>query len=112
LAILAPLLAAIRAAVADRVHTRTTGSAGQAVDADLRADDSGFLFAFGSMQPAPWMAFAPDRQHMLITDLVRGDAVSLPAAAALSLVTLAAAIGAGGPRRPVEPRSGAAETGA
>lgn len=56
----------------------------------------GFLFAFGSMQPAPWMAYAPMiGQHMLITDLVRGAATSLPVAMTLSGVTIAAAAAAG-----------------
>ena len=33
----------------------------------------GFLFAFGSIAPSPWMAFAPMiGQHMLLTDIVRG----------------------------------------
>ena len=35
----------------------------------------GFLFAFGSIAPSAWMGFAPMiGQHMLITDLVRGEA--------------------------------------
>ena len=50
----------------------------------------GFLFAFGSLEPAPWMAFAPMiGQHMLITDLVRGAATSLPTALGLSAITVA-----------------------
>ena len=37
----------------------------------------GFLFAFGTLQPAPWMAFAPMiGQHMLITTLVRGETLA------------------------------------
>ncbi len=56
----------------------------------------GFLFAFGSLQPAPWMAFTPMiGQHMLITDLVRGAAASVPVALTLSAVTLAVALAAG-----------------
>lgn len=56
----------------------------------------GFLFAFGSIEPARWMTFAPMiGQHMLITDLVRGQAPSVMDAAVLSLLTLAAAAAAG-----------------
>jgi sodium transport system permease protein len=56
----------------------------------------GFLFAFGSLEPAPWMAFAPMiGQHMLITDLVRGAATSLPTALGLAAITVATAAAAG-----------------
>jgi sodium transport system permease protein len=55
----------------------------------------GFLIAFGSVSPAPWMAFVPMiGQHMLITDLARGVTPSLPAAAALSALTVAAGMAA------------------
>ena len=98
LAILAPLaLAASALQLLIAFHTRTYKEAQTKLSMLIFVPMiPGFLFAFGSMQPAPWMAFAPMiGQHMLITDLVRGDAVSLPAAAALSLVTLAVTIGAG-----------------
>ena len=99
LAILAPLaLAASALQLLIAFHTRTYKEAQAKLSMLIFVPMiPGFLFAFGSMQPAPWMAFAPMiGQHMLITDLVRGDAVSLPTAAALSLVTLAVTIAAGG----------------
>lgn len=50
----------------------------------------GFLFAFGSLEPSWWMAYAPMiGQHMLITELVRGQSPSPAIAIALSAVTLA-----------------------
>jgi sodium transport system permease protein len=50
----------------------------------------GFMFAFGTLQPAPWMAFAPMiGQHMLITTLVRGETLTLGPAVLLSAFTLA-----------------------
>jgi hypothetical protein len=53
----------------------------------------GFLFAFGTLQPAPWMAFAPMiGQHMLITGVVRGDTTPLATVAALSAITGAAGV--------------------
>jgi sodium transport system permease protein len=55
----------------------------------------GFMFAFGTLQPAPWMAFAPMiGQHMLITTLVRGETLALGPALLLSAITLAAGAGA------------------
>jgi sodium transport system permease protein len=55
----------------------------------------GFLFAFGSIEPSPWMAFAPMiGQHMLITDLVRGEPASVPTAVMLSAMTIAVTIAA------------------
>jgi sodium transport system permease protein len=52
----------------------------------------GFLFAFGSLQPAPWMRLTPMLgQHVFITDLVRGQALPLIPAAQLTIVTLAVA---------------------
>jgi sodium transport system permease protein len=55
----------------------------------------GFLFAFGTLQPAPWMAYAPMLgQHMLITAVVRGDIVPVPATIVLSAITLAAGVAA------------------
>jgi sodium transport system permease protein len=51
----------------------------------------GFLFAFGALQPAPWMAYAPMLgQHLLITNVVRGDTAPLATIVLLSAMTLAA----------------------
>jgi sodium transport system permease protein len=50
----------------------------------------GFMFAFGTLQPAPWMAFAPMiGQHMLITTLVRGETLAIGPALLLSAITVA-----------------------
>ena len=50
----------------------------------------GFMFAFGTLQPAPWMAFAPMiGQHMLITTVVRGETITTGPALLLSAITLA-----------------------
>jgi sodium transport system permease protein len=55
----------------------------------------GFLLAFGSLEPAPWMAMAPMiGQHMLITDLVRGETPSLVSSGVLTLTTLSVAMAA------------------
>lgn len=55
----------------------------------------GFLFAFGSIAPSDWMGFAPMiGQHMLITDLARGEAPPAFQALALTAVTLVAAAAA------------------
>jgi sodium transport system permease protein len=52
----------------------------------------GFLFAFGSIAPSAWMGFAPMiGQHMLITDLARGEAPPAFQAVALTAVTLVTA---------------------
>jgi sodium transport system permease protein len=52
----------------------------------------GFLFAFGSIAPSAWMGFAPMiGQHMLITDLARGEAPPAFQAIVLTAVTLVAA---------------------
>ena len=52
----------------------------------------GFLFAFGTLQPAPWMRLTPMLgQHVFITDLVRGEAAATLPVAGLTMVTLAAA---------------------
>ena len=51
----------------------------------------GFMFAFGTLQPPSWMAFAPMiGQHMLITTLVRGETLAFAPAVLLSAITLAA----------------------
>lgn len=55
----------------------------------------GFLFAFGTLDPAPWMALAPMiGQHMLVTSLVRGEPIVTANAVAVSVVTVAAAAAA------------------
>ena len=55
----------------------------------------GFLFAFGTLDPAPWMALAPMiGQHMLVTSLVRGEPIVMANAMAVSVVTVAAAAAA------------------
>jgi sodium transport system permease protein len=55
----------------------------------------GFLFAFGTLDPAPWMALAPMiGQHMLVTSLVRGEPIAMSNAVALSVVTIAVVAGA------------------
>ncbi len=55
----------------------------------------GFLIAFGSVSPAPWMAFAPMiGQHMLITDVARGVAPSISAVAAVSAITVTVGLAA------------------
>jgi sodium transport system permease protein len=51
----------------------------------------GFLFAFGSIEPAPWMTFTPMiGQHVMLTALVRGETPALVTQAALATVTVAA----------------------
>ena len=51
----------------------------------------GFLFAFGSIEPAPWMTFTPMiGQHVMLTALVRGDTPATIDLAALSVITLVA----------------------
>jgi sodium transport system permease protein len=50
----------------------------------------GFMFAFGSLTAAPWMTFAPMiGQHMLISDLARGDLPGAMPVVLLSAITLA-----------------------
>ncbi len=52
----------------------------------------GFLFAFGTLQPAPWMRLTPMLgQHVFIMDIVRGEAAATLPVAGLTMVTLAAA---------------------
>ena len=52
----------------------------------------GFLFAFGSLQSAPWMVQVPVLgQHLMITGMVRGTAPDAAAAAVLTIATLAPA---------------------
>lgn len=49
----------------------------------------GFLFAFGSIAPSAWMGFAPMiGQHMLLTDLARGEAPPSSQVMVLTLLTL------------------------
>jgi sodium transport system permease protein len=51
----------------------------------------GFLLAFGAIVPAPWMTLFPMLgQHLLITDLVRGQSLDLRTVIGLSAVSLAA----------------------
>jgi sodium transport system permease protein len=53
----------------------------------------GFLLAFGTLQPAPWMALAPMMgQYMLTTELVRGAPPALGTALGLSVTTLGVAV--------------------
>jgi sodium transport system permease protein len=55
----------------------------------------GFLFAFGTLEPAGWMTFTPMiGQHVMLTELIRGDAPAPGAALGLAAVTLAAAAAA------------------
>lgn len=50
----------------------------------------GFLFAFGSIEAAPWMTFTPMvGQHVMLTTLVRGDTPALLDVTWLSAITLA-----------------------
>jgi len=52
----------------------------------------GFLFAFGTLQPAPWMRLTPMLgQHVFIMAIVRGEAAATLPVAGLTMVTLAAA---------------------
>lgn len=52
----------------------------------------GFLFAFGSLQAAPWMRLTPMLgQHIVIMDIVRGEAAARLPVAGLTMVTVAAA---------------------
>jgi sodium transport system permease protein len=97
LAILAPLaIAASSLQLLIAFHTRTFKEAQAKLQMLIFVPMiPGFMFAFGSLQPAAWMAFAPMiGQHMLVTNLVRGEALSTSGAVALSLVTLAVAAGA------------------
>lgn len=53
----------------------------------------GFLLAFGSLQPAPWMAVTPVLgQHLLVTDLMRGLSPAPASVAALAAVSTSVAI--------------------
>ena len=50
------------------------------------------MFAFGSLQPAPWMTRLPMLgQHIMIGDIVRGQPPDAVVAAGLTLVTLSLA---------------------
>jgi sodium transport system permease protein len=50
----------------------------------------GFMFAFGSLQPAAWMTRLPMLgQHLMISDIVRGQAPDAGVAAGLTAMTLA-----------------------
>jgi sodium transport system permease protein len=52
----------------------------------------GFLFAFGSIAPSAWMGFAPMiGQHMLLTDVVRGEVLPSSRVIVLTVLTLIAA---------------------
>ena len=52
----------------------------------------GFLFAFGSIAPSAWMGFAPMiGQHMLLTDVVRGEVPPASRVIVLTVLTLIAA---------------------
>jgi sodium transport system permease protein len=52
----------------------------------------GFMFAFGSLEARPWMsAFPMLGQHVMIGDLLRGEAPSLSSVVLLTAITLAAA---------------------
>jgi sodium transport system permease protein len=52
----------------------------------------GFLFAFGSIAPSGWMGFAPMiGQHMLLTDVVRGEVPPASRVIVLTVLTLIAA---------------------
>ena len=52
----------------------------------------GFLFAFGSIAPSAWMGFAPMiGQHMLLTDVVRGEVPPASRVIVLTVLTLTAA---------------------
>lgn len=55
----------------------------------------GFLFAFGTLEPAGWMTFTPMiGQHVMLTGLIRGEAPALASALGLAAVTLAAGVAA------------------
>jgi sodium transport system permease protein len=55
----------------------------------------GFLFAFGALQPAPWMAYSPMLgQHLLIAQVIRGEAASIVTLVLLSAITVTAAAAA------------------
>jgi sodium transport system permease protein len=52
----------------------------------------GFLFAFGSLEAMPWMSWLPMLgQHVVISDMLRGQPSPLPSVAGLTAVTLTAA---------------------
>jgi sodium transport system permease protein len=52
----------------------------------------GFLFAFGTLQPADWMIRLPVLgQHLMIADIVRGRTPDTSAAASLAVITLLSA---------------------
>ena len=51
----------------------------------------GFLFAFGALQPATWMTYTPMiGQHLLIAQVVRGEAASIATIVPLSAITMTA----------------------
>ena len=51
----------------------------------------GFLFAFGSLEPMPWVSFTPMLgQLVMLTAVTRGDIPALASLLVLSAVTLAA----------------------
>jgi sodium transport system permease protein len=55
----------------------------------------GFLFAFGSLRPSPWMTQVPILgQHLIVTDIVRGYAPDAAGAAMLTASTLVGAAAA------------------
>lgn len=55
----------------------------------------GFLFAFGSIEPMPWMSFTPMiGQHVMLTALVRGETPIVMNLLVLSAITVAAAVAA------------------
>lgn len=53
----------------------------------------GFLFAFGSLQAAPWMKLTPMLgQHILVMDIVRGQAAATVSVIGVTAVTLAVTV--------------------
>ena len=53
----------------------------------------GFMFAFGSFQPTPLMTWLPMLgQHIMISDIVRGQPPDAAAATALTPATLVAGV--------------------
>jgi len=55
----------------------------------------GFLLAFGALEPALWMTLTPViGQHLLVAQVVRGQAMAPTTVLAVSLVSAAAAAAA------------------
>jgi sodium transport system permease protein len=55
----------------------------------------GFLFAFGALDVAPWMTMTPILgQHLVIADILRGEAVPYAASGRLALLTLGVTVAA------------------